>query len=149
MGAPVVHWEINTKDPNKVFGFYSTLFGWKIDANNPINYGVVDTNVKMGINGGIWGTREGSSQFVTFYVQVEDPQGYLDRAVSLGAKVVLPVTDIPNMAMYALFEDPDGNRVGLIKGPQSPPKKSAGGKRSSAKRESSRGKKRGKRRARR
>jgi len=52
---------------------------------------------------------------VTFYVAVDEPQKYLDKAVSLGGKVVMPVTEIPGAVTMAQFADPDGNVVGLIK----------------------------------
>jgi uncharacterized protein len=41
MGQPVVHFEIAGKDPAKLHEYYSDLFGWEIDANNPMNYGMV------------------------------------------------------------------------------------------------------------
>ena len=36
MGNPVVHFEIMGGDGERLKGFYSDLFGWKIDSNNPI-----------------------------------------------------------------------------------------------------------------
>jgi hypothetical protein len=122
MGAPIVHFEINGTDFKRSEDFYRNLFGWQIQDVPAINYGMVDTGVKMGINGGIGQLDPGEIPFVTFYVQVEDPQAYLDKAVSLGAKVIVPVTEIPDMATLAMFSDPDGCRVGLVRGPQTPPK---------------------------
>jgi hypothetical protein len=52
---------------------------------------------------------------VTFYVGVDDPQSYLDKAESLGGKTVMPVTEIPNMVTFALFADPEGHMVGVVK----------------------------------
>lgn len=49
------------------------------------------------------------------YVQVDDPQAYLDKVESLGGKTVVPVTEIPNMVTFALFTDPEGHMVGLVK----------------------------------
>jgi predicted enzyme related to lactoylglutathione lyase len=46
MGQPVVHFEVIGKDGEKLIGFYSDLFGWNIDANNPMNYGVVQREGK-------------------------------------------------------------------------------------------------------
>ena len=75
----------------------------------------------MGINGGIYQGNEKLSAGVVIYAQVEDIQAYLDKAVSLGGKVILPLTEVPNMVTYALFTDIEGNTMGLIKGPQSVP----------------------------
>ena len=55
---------------------------------------------------------------VTIYVEVEDLQAYLDKAVSLGGTVVMPVTVIPNMVTMAQFADPQGNVVGMVKSEQ-------------------------------
>jgi predicted enzyme related to lactoylglutathione lyase len=121
MGAPVVHWEINSRDAQKAYDFYGNLFDWKINQDEANQYGLVDTGVKMGINGGITKAEEGANSFVTMYVQVEDPQAYLDKAVGLGATIIRPVTEIPNMVTYALFADPEGNTIGIVKGSQTPP----------------------------
>ena len=124
MAAPVVHFEINAANAEQAQKFYADLFGWKINANNPMGYGLVKTGTKMGINGGI-GKAEQGNPFVTVYAQVKNPQEYLDKAVALGAQVVVPVTVVPKMATYALFRDPDGNLVGIIEGRQAPRKKKA------------------------
>ena len=116
MGAPVVHWEINTKDSTAVKNFYSALFGWQIDSNNTMNYGLVSTGNKKGIGGGI-SQADPNMPFpaVTFYVEVDDPQSYLNKAEGLGGRTIVPVTEIPQMVTFALFMDPDGNKIGLVK----------------------------------
>ena len=58
MGQPVVHFEIMGTDADKLHSFYSDLFDWKINAENPMSYGIVDRegNVNadgVGIGGGI------------------------------------------------------------------------------------------------
>ncbi len=113
MGRPVVHFEILGKDTKKLQGFYSEIFGWNVDANNPMNYGIVNTGDNGGIGGGI-GAAQGENH-VTVYVQVEDPQAYLDRIEASGGKTVMPVTEIPDMVTFALFADPEGNIIGLVK----------------------------------
>ncbi|HEU4390254.1 MAG TPA: VOC family protein [Blastocatellia bacterium] len=113
MANPVVHFEINANDAKKLHGFYSKLFDWKIDANNPMNYGLVEAT-QGGIGGGI-GQGEGP-QYVTFYVQVDDLQAYLSKAEKLGGKTLVPPTEIPNMVTFAMFTDPEGNAIGLVKG---------------------------------
>jgi uncharacterized protein len=119
MAAPVTHFEVNAKDAARVREFFSNLFGWKIDIDPSMNYGMIDTGVKMGINGGI-GQSMGPSSSVTFYVQVEDVQAHLDKAVSLGGKIVMPLTEVPGVVTMAQFADPEGNVIGIVKGPQTP-----------------------------
>ena len=53
MGNPVVHFEIGGKNAKKLNDFYAKNFGWKIDANNPMKYGIVATGSDKGIPGGI------------------------------------------------------------------------------------------------
>lgn len=116
MPNPVVHWEIAVKNFDKAKAFYSGLFGWKVDSNNPMNYGIVDT-AAGGINGGIFQAQKNMPQnYVTFYIQVDDLQKYLTKAESLGGKTCVPPTPIPNMGAFAMFNDPEGNMIGLFKG---------------------------------
>ena len=43
MGAPIVHFEIMGGEGSELEAFYRELFGWKINSNNPMKYGVVET----------------------------------------------------------------------------------------------------------
>lgn len=115
MPNPVVHWEIQSNQSEKLQGFFGKLFDWHVDANNPMNYGMVDTHAEGGINGGIGPTAGGGNQ-VIFYVQVDDLQAYLNKAESLGGKTVVPPTEIPDVVTFALFSDPEGNVIGMVKG---------------------------------
>jgi predicted enzyme related to lactoylglutathione lyase len=116
MSNPVVHWEINAKDGGKLRSFYASLFDWKIDADNPMNYGMVDSGGDGGVAGGIGQADGGAPTYVTFYVQVPDLQAYLDKAEKLGGKTIMPPTEIPGVVTIAMFEDIEGNKIGLLKG---------------------------------
>ncbi len=141
MGAPIVHFEINVKDGKRAQEFYRGLFDWGINADNPMNYGLVNTGSKKGIQGGIGQLDATGSPYTTFYIEVDDPQKYLDRASAMGGRTVMPVTEIPNMVIYAQFADPDGNIIGLIKSTAPPPKP----RKAPAKRKAARGRKRSRR----
>jgi predicted enzyme related to lactoylglutathione lyase len=41
MGQPVVHFEVIGKDGDRLQSYYAELFGWQIDSDNPMSYGVV------------------------------------------------------------------------------------------------------------
>ena len=113
MGAPIVHWEINTRNASRIGEFYATLFGWKVNSNNAVNYGVVDTGTKKGINGGIAQADPNMpGHSVTFYVAVDNPQAYLDRIQGLGGRTIVPVTEIPGMVTFALLATLMGIRWG-------------------------------------
>ena len=113
MPNPVVHFEITGGDSSTLQSFYRDLFGWKIDADNEWQYGMVETGGDGGINGGIADGQNGDRR-VTVYAAVDDPQAYLDKAVSLGGTVVMPVTDL-GMVTLAMFTDPAGNVTGVVK----------------------------------
>lgn len=113
MGKPVVHFEVLGKDGDKLQQFYGDLFDWKITADNPMNYGLVDTQSTEGIAGGVGENPEGAG--VTFFVQVEDLQDSLDKAERLGGRTLVPPTDL-GMVELAFFADPENNRIGLLKG---------------------------------
>ncbi|MCA9629265.1 MAG: hypothetical protein KC766_16440 [Myxococcales bacterium] len=109
---PVVWFEIRGDEHEKLQGFYGELFGWRLDRDNPAAYGVLPPPGGKGIPGGI-GERGGVfNHRITFYVETEDLQASLDRAVALGGKVVTPPTPVAGIRV-ALFEDPEGNVVGL------------------------------------
>ncbi len=115
MPNPVIHWEITGKDAPKLQQFYANLLGWNVDSNNPMNYGLVDTQTEDGINEGIAQEQESATR-VTVYVQVDDLQAYLDKAESLGGKTILPPTVIPDTVTLAMFTDPEGNITGMVTG---------------------------------
>lgn len=119
MAAPVVHFEILGKDGEKLQSFYSNVFDWEINADNPMKYGMVQPGQESGaIGGGVAQAPDGETPQVTFYIEVDDPQAYLDKIGGMGGKTIVPVTEIPDMVTFALFADPEGNVVGLVKSAQ-------------------------------
>jgi hypothetical protein len=107
----VTWFEVIGKDGGKLQKFYGDLFSWKIDANNPMSYGMVENN-GQGINGGVGG---GDGARLTFYVEVADLDATLKKAESMGGKTVMPVMDVPGGPTLAMFADPEGNVVGIMK----------------------------------
>ena len=115
MGNPIAWFEILGPEPEKTAGFYSNLLGWH---TTPVEggYTLVDTNGGAGMNGGISTPPSGWEPGTVFYVADPDIQALLDRAVSMGATTLTPVTEIPNRVTYAAFSNTWGNRIGLLKG---------------------------------
>lgn len=115
MGLPVVHFEIHGGNSEEITEFYTSVFAWKVNADNPLNYGLVDTDADgHGIAGGICASEMAPA--VLIYIQVEDPQATLDNVEAAGGTTILPVTEIPGAVTMAIFEDPAGNKIGLVKG---------------------------------
>ena len=120
MGQPVVHFEIIGKDGEKLQRYYSDLFGWKVDASNPMNYGIVaregNTNPDgVGIAGGIAAGPEGYEGHVTFYIEVPDVEAALAKAESLGGTLTMGPETIMDSIELGHFTDPEGHLVGVVK----------------------------------
>lgn len=117
MSKPIVGWfEITGKDGPALQHFYSKLFDWTInDAGDGSGYGLIEAGAK-GIAGGI-GTAQGGGGGVTFYVEVDDPAAYLQKAENLGGQTLVPPTEIASYGLtFAFFADPEGHIIGLSKG---------------------------------
>jgi uncharacterized protein len=82
-----------------------------------MSYGLVDPST-AGIGGGIGQTENGNGDHLTFYVEADDLQAMLDKAEKLGGHTVMPVTEIPGAVTMALFSDPEGHVIGLVKSAQ-------------------------------
>jgi predicted enzyme related to lactoylglutathione lyase len=120
MGQPVVHFEVVGKDGGKLQSYYGELFGWQVDADNPMKYGMVgrDGNTNpdgIGIGGGIGTGPEGYEGHVTFYVEVPDVEEALAKAESLGGTRVMGPERIMDQVELGQFTDPEGHLIGLVK----------------------------------
>jgi predicted enzyme related to lactoylglutathione lyase len=114
MTRPVVHFEIRGRDPVRLQEFYRELFGWKIDAGNPMGYGFVDPGIggpEAGVGGGITG---GDVPRTVIFVQVADLTESLARAEALGGSRVMEPFDVPGGPTVAQAADPEGNVIGLV-----------------------------------
>ncbi len=120
MGQPVIHFEVIGRDAEKLRSYYSELFGWEIDANNPMNYGLVqrEGNVNAdgaGIAGGIGQGPDGYEGHVTFYVEVPDVEAALAQAERLGGSRLMGPDKVPGGGPeLGQFKDPEGHVIGLV-----------------------------------
>ncbi len=118
MGEPVVHFEIIGNDAEKLQRYYSELFGWEIDSDNPMSYGIVqregNTNVDgVGIGGGVGRGPEGYPGHVTFYVEVPDVETALAKAESLGGSRIMGPEKMEQVEI-GQFSDPEGHVIGVV-----------------------------------
>ncbi len=113
-GPGVVHWEIQARDAAAQQRFYGELFGWDVDAGNPMGYGMVKGAGGASIGGGIGSTMDAPR--ATFYVWVPSIDAALEKAAALGGHAVMPRTDL-GMVVMGQFRDPEGNVIGLVEGP--------------------------------
>ena len=111
MSNPVVHFEVVGTDAETLQSFYKDVFDWQLTPAVP---GYAMAHPGSGINGGIGADQNGSGR-VTFYVEVKDIDGTLRNVEKRGGKTVAPPMDVPNGPTIALFSDPEGHVIGLVK----------------------------------
>ena len=113
MTHAVVHWEIGGRDAARLRTFYAELFGWPMQGSDP-GYALVPP-MPGGIGGGIMQAPPGVPAYVTFYVQVDDLDRALAKVKDLGGTVIVPPTPIQGVGAFAMFQDPEGNTVGVMR----------------------------------
>jgi predicted enzyme related to lactoylglutathione lyase len=108
----IVHVEFSANDLQSAAKFYGDLFGWKIEHIPEMNYATFDP--EEGPGGGFNPVSDSNpAGTVLVYVGTDDIEGSLARAESLGAKTIVPKTEIPQTGWFAIFIDPTGNQIGL------------------------------------
>jgi predicted enzyme related to lactoylglutathione lyase len=112
MANPITWFEIIGPDAPALHRFYREVFAWKLTP--PVkemgNYSMVQDH-EPGIGGGIG---EGPAR-ISVYLETAEPQRLLDKALAAGAVLLMPVTTITPDTTIAMFTDPGGNTVGLLK----------------------------------
>jgi predicted enzyme related to lactoylglutathione lyase len=108
---PVVHWEIEAKDPERQRAFYAELFNWSIGDGFIMDIPAGIGGPEPGPSGHI---RASERSGVTLYVQVANLRASLDKSVTLGATIVAEPFDVPGGPTLAGITDPEGNPVMLV-----------------------------------
>jgi uncharacterized protein len=115
----IVHFEIPASEPSKLTRFYEQLFGWKFTKmEGGMDYWLIshkDAKSPDETMGGLYKPDQGMSQqgFVNYF-GVKSLDESLKQASSLGAKVVVPKQEIPNIGHFAILTDPNGNSFALF-----------------------------------
>ena len=108
---PVVHWEIEARDPERQRAFYGDLFNWDV-GTGPI------MQIAPGVGGPEPGPaghiRAGDRSGVSLYVQVRDLRSSLARVGELGGTVLGEPFDVPGGPTIAAVTDPEGNPLVLV-----------------------------------
>jgi uncharacterized protein len=116
MSNAFVHVELNTTDLDAAKSFYGQLFDWKLQ-DTPMPDGTYTMiNVGQGTGGGMMKhPMPGAPSLWLPYVLVDDIEAATAKALSLGAKSIKGVTEVPGMGWFSIFLDPTGAAIGLWK----------------------------------
>jgi predicted enzyme related to lactoylglutathione lyase len=104
----VVHVEIPAVNVEAAGRFYQELFGWKLQHMPEMNYTMWEAG--DGTGGGFpQVSNENPAGQVMVYIDSDDIEADLKKAVQLGGKVLQPKMEIPQTGWFGVFQDPTGN----------------------------------------
>ena len=108
----VVHVEIPAAHVEAAGKFYQELFGWKMQHVPEFDYTMWEDG--NGYGGGFNKVdHENPVGQVLVYIDSDDIEADLKKAVKLGGTVVREKSEIPGTGWFGLFKDPTGNVLAL------------------------------------
>jgi len=110
------HWnELWARDADKVVPFYEKVLGYKSKAM-AMPDGTYHVLEKGGLpRAGIMTAPPDAPSAWLPYVAVDDCDAAVERASKNGGSIQVPATDIPNIGRFAVFTDPNGATLAVIK----------------------------------
>ena len=117
----VIHFEVDTKKPERAIRFYEEVFGWKIEKwKGPMDYWLIMTGKEKepGIDGGLSKRTETEPSTVNT-IDVFSVDKYLKKIVDNSGKIVRPKMAVPGVGWMAYFKDPEGNTWGIMENDES------------------------------
>lgn len=111
----ITHIDIPASDHERAKEFYGALFGWKFQEY-PGYEGYPMWQAPNEISGGGLAPRSDDFTQPRSYVEVDSIDDVLATAREHGARVVMERQPISETSWWAIFEDPDGNVIGLYEG---------------------------------
>jgi len=116
MPSPLVYFQIATADIEAARAFYGALFDRKfgepagrvapIDAQGPGDFDVTGSLLRI---------RDGAMPFATPWFRVDDLWARFDRALALGAQVMVPIRQGGAEGPHScLLRSPDGQTFGVV-----------------------------------
>lgn len=109
--------ELMTRDTAASTAFYTALFGWKTKVSEGAGFPYTHWQNDGADIGGMIAIQEQWGPIPpnwSNYVQVQNCDETAAKATSLGGKVCMPPTDIPNTGRFAMIQDPQGAVFSVI-----------------------------------
>ncbi|MFQ5591221.1 MAG: VOC family protein [Phycisphaerae bacterium] len=114
MPNPLCHFELMSNQPEQCKEFYGKVFDWTFDDDSMPDYTLVNTGAEP--TGGIFlKPSEAPSACANLYFSVDDIDETLAKVAELGGTVIVPKTAIPGVGHFAMFADPEGITIGILK----------------------------------
>jgi predicted enzyme related to lactoylglutathione lyase len=115
--------ELATRDVEVAKKFYATVFGWnpQTKGEGPMQYTEISVNDSAGKTQPIGGMMAMTEEWAGIpphwmvYFDVADCDASAATAQSLGGKVCVPPTDIPNVGRFSVLQDPQSAFFSIIK----------------------------------
>lgn len=120
------HWnELRTRDAAKAMKFYTTTIGWKFERMATPS----GEDYWLAVEGGVPvaglfhltpGKFDGVPESWIGFLAVDDVDARVAKAVKAGAKLMMPIFDVPNVGRIAMIMEPGGAGIGWMTptGPQ-------------------------------
>lgn len=115
----ITHIDIPVKDMAQAKSFYSELFGWQINEI-PGFEGYPMWQAPNKVSGGGLAPCDDDFTQPRSYVEVDSIDETLAKATARGGEVLMEKQSISPTSWFAVFADPDGNRIGLYEGVTEP-----------------------------
>ena len=114
MANPFVHIELHTDSLGKAKAFYGELLDWQLN-DVPMGEGTYTSiGVGEGTGGGMMNNpAPGVPSHRLAYINVSNVAAASAKAEKLGATIVQPKTEVPDMGWFSIITDPTGAAVGL------------------------------------
>ncbi|NYF78635.1 VOC family protein [Granulicella arctica] len=113
MANPFVHLELNTPSLEDGKKFYADLFGWSF-TDFPMGPGMTYSTFKpdTGPGGGLMSIPDAPNAWLA-YIGVDDLEAYAAKATTLGAQIIVPPQEVPEMGRFVVLKDPGGASIAL------------------------------------
>ncbi|NLF77300.1 MAG: VOC family protein [Chloroflexi bacterium] len=112
----IVHFELPSKNPEKLSAFYRSVFDWQISKwEGPIEYWMVGTgpDSEPGIDGGLMTNGE-FPHVPVLTVDVDNLDEYIRKVVANGGEVFVPKGPVPGVGWLAYCKDVEGTLFGMM-----------------------------------
>lgn len=109
--------ELMTTDVDGAKAFYSKLFGWSFQELNAGDMPYTMAKAGESDAAGLVNIPEESAGMPPTwgaYVTVDDVDASAEQVWTLGGKVLMPPTDIPEVGRFCVIQDPQGATIAMI-----------------------------------